>query len=182
MHAAAGAWPRRRLLLQAAGACLWVPGAADAAGADEDTRLDPWPWRPPGQPVLHARTLEGQPRTLADFAGRPLIVNLWASWCAPCLDEMPALDALARELAPQGWAFIALNHGEMPERVRRFAQELGLAGPVLLDREQATLPAWGGRSLPATFIFDAQGRPRRRAQGARDWRSPALRSALLALG
>lgn len=171
----------RRRLLQSAGALLAL--AAGAARASPATEGDPAlrPWRPAQPPKLQAQTLDGQPRTLADFTGRPLLVNLWASWCAPCRVEMPSLNALAQQLAPQGWAFIALNHGEMPERTRRFLQEVPITGTVLLDRSQVTLPAWGGQALPATFVFDAQGRPRAWAQGERDWAAPDVVAALRAL-
>ena len=171
----------RRWLLQSAGALVAL--AAGAARADTATENGPAlrPWRPAQLPQLQAQTLDGQMRTLADFTGRPLLVNLWASWCAPCRVEMPSLNALAQQLAPRGWVFIALNHGEMPERARRFLQEVPMAGTVLLDRNQATLPAWGGLALPATFVFDAKGRPQAWAQGERDWATPEIVAALQSL-
>ena len=162
---------RRRLLLQgAAAAAALVPWSASASG----TGLQPW--RPATAPVLDATDLAtGQRRTLADFAGQPLLVNFWASWCGPCRVEMPGLGALARRLAPQGLRLVAVNHGEMPERVRLFLREVPLPATVLLDRSQRLLKAWGGSgALPATFVLDARGRPRAWAQGERDWDGPAL--------
>jgi type IV secretory pathway protease TraF len=94
---------------------------------------------------------------------------------------MPSLDTLARELAPQGWQFVALNHGEMPERVRRFLAEVPIHGTVLLDRSQSVFKAWGGQALPTTFVFDRAGRPLAWAQGERDWAAPEIVEALRSL-
>lgn len=157
---------RRSLLVH--GAVLASTAGAGGAAAAPDAPLSPW--RPARPPQLDAADLlTGERRTLADFAGRPLLVNFWASWCGPCRLEMPALDALAGELASQGWQFLAINHGEMPERVRRFVAEVPIRGTLLLDRSQRLLKAWGGQGLPATFVLDARGRPRAWAEGERDW-------------
>lgn len=170
---------RRRLLLHGAAAAALAPWQARAA---DDAGLQPW--RPARPPALNATDLAtGQRRTLADFAGRPLLVNVWATWCGPCRVEMPGLNALAARLAPQGLRFVALNHGEMPERVRQFLAEVPVHGTVLLDRSQALLKAWGAQALPATFVLDATGRPRLWAQGERDWERPELAAQILqALG
>lgn len=151
----------------------WAAMAPSPSPEPGNTTLQPW--RPAHAPVLQATDLAtGQRRTLADFAGRPLLVNFWATWCGPCRVEMPSLNALAERLQPQGLQCVALNHGEMPERVRRFLAEVPLHATVLLDRGQTLLNAWGGGALPATFLFDAAGTPRLWAQGERDWAAPAV--------
>ena len=170
---------RRRLLLHGAAAAALAPWQARAA---DDAGLQPW--RPARPPALNATDLAtGQRRTLADFAGRPLLVNVWATWCGPCRVEMPSLNALAARLAPQGLQFVALNHGEMPERVRQFLAEVPIHGTVMLDRSQTVLKTWGAQALPATFVLDATGRPRLWAQGERDWERSELAAQILqALG
>ncbi|MDI3383430.1 TlpA disulfide reductase family protein [Xenophilus aerolatus] len=173
--------PTRRQLLAGAAAGLagaaWAPVHAQPAPATGLAR-----WRPARPPRLEATELQSEEaRTLADFAGRPLLVNVWATWCGPCRVEMPSLNALAQQLAPQGWQFVALNHGEMPERVRRFLVEVPIHGTVLLDRSQSVFKAWGGQALPATFVFDGAGRPLVWAQGERDWAAPAMVAALRGL-
>ena len=166
---------RRRLLLHGAAVAALAPWQARAA---DDAGLQPW--RPARPPVLNATDVNtGQRRTLADFAGRPLLVNVWATWCGPCRVEMPGLNALAARLAPQGLQFVALNHGEMPERVLQFLAEVPIHGTVLLDRSQTLLKTWGAQALPATFVLDTTGRPRLWAQGERDWERPELAAKIL---
>lgn len=175
---------RRTVLLRGAAAVVAASSlpvaAAQAAAppAGDDNGLAPW--RPDRPPTLDAIDLAtGQRRTLADFAGHPLLVNFWATWCGPCRVEMPSLNALAAQLAAShGFRFLAINHGEMPERVQRFIAEVPITGTVLLDRSQTLFPAWGGRGLPTTFVFDAKGKPRAWAQGERDWGAPALAAAM----
>lgn len=137
------------------------------------------PWRPTRTPQLQATDLHtGQPRSLADFAGHALVVNFWATWCAPCRVELPSLNAAVDRLAPRGLRLLAVNHGEMPERVRRFLAEVPIHGSVLLDRSQTQLHAWGTRALPASFVFDARGRPHAMAIGELDWLAPPVTAVL----
>jgi thiol-disulfide isomerase/thioredoxin len=101
---------------------------------------------------------DGRPLYLREVAaGRPAVVNLWASWCGPCREEMPVLAAAqAREV---GIAFVFVNQGEPPEAVRGYLVRLGLPlRDVLLDPGSRLLAAVGSRGLPTTLFYDAQGR------------------------
>lgn len=155
---------RRRLLAMAT---VWPLGARAASDALPTTLLDPWGARP--TPALAAQTLDGRAVTLADFAGRPLLLNFWASWCAPCVLEMPALDRLRERFAGHGLQVAAVNHGETPERVRRFLAATPFGGTVLLDRSQRQLAVWGAQALPASMLVDRQGRARLWGVGERVW-------------
>ena len=116
--------------------------------------------------------LDGKLVTLASFKGKPVLVNLWATWCAPCIAEMPTLDRAAQALDGK-IAVIALNQGDDAAKVQAFLATKPLAhARPLLDKAMAvsmTLSA----NLPTTILYDATGRELWRATGGRDWASPA---------
>lgn len=118
---------------------------------------------------------DGMPRTLGDYAGRGLVVNLWATWCVPCVVEMPDLQALARKVAGDGILVLPLSSDRGgAEAVRRFYAANRIdALPVLLDPRGEAARAWGSRGLPTTLVIDRQGRERGRVEGAIDWASAA---------
>ncbi len=148
--------PARRALVIAAGSgvVLWAAlnGAAHFSQPPADLRALP--------PVM-LRPLPGtapEPRPLSALLdGRPLVVNLWASWCGPCRAEMPVL-AEAQRRRPDV-RFVFANQGEVPEVVQRYlaAERLALAD-VWLDIGSALGPQLGSRGLPTTVFFDADGR------------------------
>ena len=102
--------------------------------------------------------LDGRAARLPELAaGRPLVLNLWASWCAPCRVELPAL--AAAQAAHPAVRFVYLNQGEDVPAVQRFLAGLPFAlDGVWLDRRAAAGPAVGSEGLPTTLIFDAEGR------------------------
>jgi thiol-disulfide isomerase/thioredoxin len=105
-------------------------------------------------------------------------VNFWATWCAPCLEEMPSIEKLRRSLDAQRFAVLAVNVGEGPGAVSAFAEKMDLGFTFLLDREMKTSRGWGARVLPATFIVDPSGKVRYSYYGAIDWSRPDLRAAI----
>lgn len=131
-------------------------------------------------PQFTLKDRDGVPRTLAHWAGQPLLVNFWATWCAPCVEEMPALARLRARLAPRGFEVLAVNQGEMPARVTAFAERTGLDLAILLDREKSVARDWKVRALPTTFVVDGKGRIRLYAEGELDT-GPALEAAIAPL-
>jgi thiol-disulfide isomerase/thioredoxin len=110
-------------------------------------------------PVLALAHLDGgRATTLAEVAaGRPAVVNLWASWCGPCRAEMPVLAAAQRR--EPGVAVLLVNQGESEAAVRAYLRREGLAlRDVLLDAGARLGPAVGSGGLPTTLFFDARGR------------------------
>ena len=117
----------------------------------------------------------GEKLTLADFKGRALLLNLWATWCAPCVEEMPSLAVLSKTLAPDDIAVLPLSSDRGGVRgVEAFYQEHNISGlPVLLDPKGTAAHAWHARGIPTSVIVDKQGRERARLEGAADWSTPA---------
>jgi len=101
------------------------------------------------------------------------VLNLWATWCVPCVAEMPALDALARLVARDGVAVLTLSsdRGGAPP-VERFYHEKGIQTlPVLLDQHGDAARTLGARGIPTTLLIDRSGKERGRLEGAADWAS-----------
>lgn len=155
---AATAWlvgrhpPQRRALV----ATLLVATAVWWGGDALMARLDAQGPQRLVLPALQLGTLDAGEQSLADFAGRPVVLNLWATWCPPCQREMPALQR-AQQRYP-GVHFVFANQKEPREKVQRFLALKGLAlNNVLLDDRGALAHHFQQRALPTTFFFDASG-------------------------
>lgn len=114
---------------------------------------------------------DGRDVSLSDYAGRPLLVNLWATWCAPCKAEMPTLDALA-QLEEGRVSVIAVSQdlqGRKPVNAFFTAAQIGNLEPFT-DRDNALLSAIGGNpALPVTILYDADGKEVWRVIGGLEW-------------
>ena len=118
---------------------------------------------------------DGGETSLAEFAGAPVLVNLWATWCAPCVKELPTLDKLARARAADGkLAVIAVSQDMAPQTsVAAFLDKLGLdLLGAFHDDKMALSAALGVQVMPTTILFDAQGREIWRYIGDLDWSGP----------
>ena len=114
---------------------------------------------------------EGRPARLSAFRGRPLLVNFWATWCGPCIVEMPSLDALAERQGDSGVRVIAVSQdSEGRQKVTDFfaARSFRRLEPYL-DKEMSLMAALQLDTLPTTILYDAQGREVWRMTGAADW-------------
>ena len=139
--------------------------------------------KPAAPPAATFFDANGATRTLADFAGKLLVVNLWATWCVPCVAELPALDALSRRGAADGITVLPLSSDRGgAATVRAFYAAHGIASlGVWVDRDGAVARAWGARGIPTTLIVDRSGRERGRLEGAADWASDASLAKLRSL-
>ncbi len=157
---------RRGFLHATLMASLGLPGVARAQGFEATD----WPRRAP-TPLLDALNLQGQRVSLADFKGRVLVLNFWASWCEPCRAEMPTLQQLPMVLGEDQVAVLGLNFKEGPRRIAQFTQAAGVTLPVALDPHGENARAWGVKVFPTTVLIDPSGRPRMRIRGEVDWSS-----------
>ena len=167
----------RRAVLTAAGtvAALGVARKPLAAGSMQDLAALRPARKDATVPEIHFTAADGAARTLADYAGHGVVLNLWATWCPPCVAEMPALDRLARELRAERVAVLALSSDRGGAAVvERFYKERGIRDlPVLLDPRGEASRALGARGLPTTLVIDRKGRERVRVEGPADWAAPA---------
>lgn len=127
-----------------------------------------WPRGLP-TPTIDALDLQGRRVTLADFRGRALVLNFWASWCEPCRAEMPTLQQLPAVFGEDRLAVVGVNFKESPQRIARFVQPAGFTLPVWLDPRGEVARAWGVNVFPSTVLIDRTGRVRQRIRGEVDW-------------
>jgi len=149
----------RRALL---GAALGVAMGARAH------QLRPWGATRP-TPPLALTDLDGKTWDLSALQGRAVLVNFWATWCEPCREEMPSLEALAGRHRADPMVVLTVNYQESETGVRRFLERVPLGLPVLLDRDGSVTKAWTPRVFPTTVSIDRSGRPRHQIVGAVDW-------------
>jgi peroxiredoxin len=129
-------------------------------------------------PSFTGRTVDARQLSLTEWRGRVIVVNFWASWCVECRPEMPAFEWLHRAFASRGLAVIGINAREDKEAVRRYATELGLTFPLVLDPEGRISDLYGVVGIPTTFLVARDGRAVAFAVGSRDWSGPAARALI----
>lgn len=113
--------------------------------------------------------LKEKNHSLQDYRNKVVLVNFWASWCPPCIHEMPALKKLKQHHADKPFEILTLNVGEKKYKVRKFANMIKLGLPVLLDTSSKTFNAWNVKTLPTSFLIDATGAVRYRVRGNPGW-------------
>lgn len=129
-----------------------------------------------GVPTLQGKTLDGTPFSVAAWHGKPIILNFWASWCAPCRDELPAL----QKLHQAGVQVVGVNVGEPPVLAATFAAAYGVTFPNLSDADYYWLRVFRVRTLPTTFFIAADGRVREVVNGGMSAAELAAKAAELA--
>ena len=132
-------------------------------------------------PSFSGPTLATQPLSLADLRGKVVLMNFWATWCAECRPEMPMLQKLHRDFASQGLAIVGINAREDRSAVARYATELRLSFPLVLDPAGKTNDLYGVIGLPTTFIVARDGRAVAFGVGPRDWGGRPARALIEAL-
>ena len=155
--------------LFAAARAVCLAGLALAAGgcAEERALMDPASGR--AAPEFALPDLEGRTWRLSEHRGRTLLINFWATWCAPCREEMPALERLHRALGGDGeFSVVGVHVGPAGDALGAFLEETPVSFPILVDAELA-LADWNVAALPTTVLLDADGRARYAAAGPREW-------------
>jgi peroxiredoxin len=153
----------------------WVAaGSVSAENAVKELELTR-PARPQAAKPFTLSTPEGGSLSLADFGGRVVLLNFWATWCGPCKEEMPSMERLYQKHRAQGLVVLALSNDSegSTTRVARFIKEGGFTFPVALDPRLKVAALYGVRVLPSSFVIDRKGKVTHIALGPREWDQPA---------
>lgn len=128
------------------------------------------------------RDLNGKLVSLKGFEGRVVLLNFWATWCSPCLKEMPTMERLYQAYSAKGLVVVGVSVDRSgPGAVREFAQKLKITFPILHDRDMLTSGHYSNPGVPSSYLIDRQGRIAYRVLGEYDWFSSEAREAVNAL-
>lgn len=132
-------------------------------------------------PGFNLPDLEGEMHSLADLKGRVVVLNYWATWCPPCVDEMPSLEKLHEALAEKGLSVVAVSVDERFEDIERFVDNFGLTFTILHDEGMKVSRSYQTFKYPETYIIGRDGRVKSKVVGERDWVAPSVIRDLVAL-
>ncbi len=137
---------------------------------------------PEHAPAFSLPDRDGVAHTLDELAGRPVLINFWATWCPPCLDEMPALQRMIAALGDTDLAVVAISLDESWEPVGPVLEQTGFGegALLLLDPDRAVAQSYGTFKVPETYLIARDGRILHRYQGAKAWDSEAFLNDLRA--
>jgi len=130
-----------------------------------------------GTPGLTLRSLDGQLVSLQELRGKAVLVNLWASWCPPCVAEMPGLQALYDKVDKRKVAFVLISLDENPAKAQRLIQRRGYTMPVYFPTAPLPTP-FDTQSIPTTVLLGPDGQVAARHEGMADYDTPEFRAAL----
>jgi thiol-disulfide isomerase/thioredoxin len=160
-----------------------VPAAAGVAGHPPNEAAsagNPQTAFPPADYYFDLRTLSGQSVSLASLRGKVVFMNFWATWCPPCVAEMPNIQSLYEKMPPGKIAFVMVSLDESPEKARKFVARKGFTFPVYTPAGPVP-PAYAGQVIPATFVLSPDGRVVARHEGMADYDNAGFRDFLLQL-
>ncbi|PYU16343.1 MAG: TlpA family protein disulfide reductase [Acidobacteria bacterium] len=125
--------------------------------------------------------LDGKPAKLADLRGKVVVLNFWATWCPPCVEEMPSLNRLQQHLAPQGVTVLGVSVDDDAAAYDRFLRAQGIHFPTYRDPSKKIALKYGTSMYPETYIIGRNGRIARKIIGPQNWDSPELLAYLQSL-
>lgn len=134
-------------------------------------------------PDFSLSDLNGRSHTLSDYRGKVVMVNFWATYCGPCIKEMPSIERLKEKMAGKNFAILAVNMAEETADVKAFftKHKIKVTFPVLLDPEGGVVEQWMISAVPTTFILDPKGKIQYALYGGLEWDSDAVINTLTGL-
>ncbi|MEJ2466273.1 MAG: TlpA disulfide reductase family protein [Candidatus Thiodiazotropha sp.] len=128
------------------------------------------------QPVtpFNLAQIDGRRYDTKEFQDKVVLLNFWATWCPPCVEELPSLNRLQQRYADRALRIVSIDFRETPEQMASFLQRTPVEFPVLMDGDGQVALNWQVFSFPSSFIIDRQGHIRYSANRAIDWDSPEV--------
>lgn len=157
-----------------------VSGTKSAATRHVVRGLQPYKGNPV-PPSLKLFDLDGRAQDLVQWRGRVVLINFWATWCPPCVREMPSMQRLKEKLADKPFSILAINMAEPDESVRAFLSKMKLDFTVPMDRDGVALKSWKVFVFPTSFVLDAEGHIRLGVFGEVEWDSPEVMAKIVEL-
>ena len=126
-----------------------------------------------------ALTLDGKPMHLSELRGKVVVLNFWASWCPPCVEEVPALNRLQRHIEPMGGTILGVSIDEDPAAYEKFLKDFGIVFPTwrdpnVQDNKSKIELGYGTSLIPETYVIDRHGKIARKLVSAQEWDSPEM--------
>ena len=121
---------------------------------------------------------DGKAISLKDFRGKTVLLNFWATWCAPCREEMPGMERLYQEYKDKNFVILAVNVKDRKQDALSFLKELRITYPAAFDPDGQVGLLYGAWGLPTTYLIGPGGEGLARAWGPADWHSPAARTLI----
>ncbi|NIP73178.1 MAG: TlpA family protein disulfide reductase [Gammaproteobacteria bacterium] len=167
-------------LLEKAGTPLQaVPMQAPVIGEGRGLDAELKPFRgDPRPPAIRLPDARGRLHEVEGYRGRVTVVNFWATWCPPCVAEIPSLNRLRRAMADEPFVLISINYAEPAEVIRAFMDEVEVDYPVLIDEDGRVAARWGVLVFPSTFVIGPGGAIRYGVNAAIRWDAPPVIAAL----
>ena len=125
--------------------------------------------------------LKGKDISLSDFRSRVVVLNFWATWCPPCVEEMPSLETFAEQMKPFGVTVLGVSVDHDPEALQKFVADAQITFPIARDTGQAVASRYGTSKFPETYVIDSEGRIAEKLIGAVDWQDTQIVSRVRSL-
>ena len=135
----------------------------------------------PNPPPISLNDASGQRLSRDDYRNKVTVINFWASWCRPCVEEIPSLNNLRQQMAGEPFELISINYAEETEQIQRFLQQVNVEFPVLLDTDGRESAKWQVLVFPSTFVIGPDGKIVYGLNGAIHWDDPKVVAQLKAL-
>jgi peroxiredoxin len=123
-------------------------------------------------PDFLLKDIGGRDVSLADFSGKLVVLNFWATWCPPCREEMPSMQKLYRTMQGRPFEMLAVSIDDDPKRVERFRSTMDYTFPILMDQNQEVAALYGTTGVPETFLIGPDGTILYKVIGPLDWEDP----------